>query len=77
MKIFIIFSPQSEVLINKINYLCDIYNCIKFDLPEENNNNINLELESIALEKENYLKESKQSIQNYFAQHMQRTFFDS
>ena len=75
MKIFIIFSPQSEVLINKINYLCDIYNCIKFDLPEENNNNINLELESIALEKENYLKESKQSIQNYLNENIKSKKF--
>lgn len=71
-KIFVIFAPRSDYLIMKINKICDLYNCTRFD-PADNNNpqvisSFLIESNKKIKEQKQYLVEAKKTIQNFLSE---------
>ena len=70
-KIFVIFAPNSEYLIMKINKICDLYNCTRFE-PADNSSpqlisSFLIEINKKIKEQKNYLLEAKKTIQNFLS----------
>lgn len=63
-KIFIIFSPQSEYLLGKISKICDIFNCIRFNIPE-NLVTFPQDIQKKIRDEKTYLFEAKKAIINF------------
>jgi hypothetical protein len=68
MKIFVIFCPKIDYLISKILKVCDIYNCPRFDIPDNYVGHVTEILPSISekiLEHKNYLFEAKKTLKSH------------
>ena len=68
MKIFVMFCPKIDYLISKILNVCDIYNCPRFDIPENYVGHVMEILPNIyekILEHKNYLFEAKKALKSH------------
>jgi V-type H+-transporting ATPase subunit a len=68
MKIFVMFCPKIDYLISKILKVCDIYNCPRFDIPDNYVGHVTEILPSISekiLEHKNYLFEAKKTLKSH------------
>ena len=65
MKIFVMFCPKIEYLIKKMLDICDLYNCSRFEIPENYIGHVMEILPDISekiLEHKNYLYEAKKTL---------------
>ena len=68
MKIFVMFCPKVNYLIAKILKVCDIYNCPRFDIPDNYVGRVMEILPNISekiLEHRNYLYEAKKTLKSH------------
>ena len=68
MKIFVMFCPKIDYLIAKMIKVCDVYNCPRFDIPENYVGRVMEILPDISekiLEHKNYLFEAKKTLKSY------------
>ena len=68
MKIFVMFCPKIDYLIAKMIKICDVYNCPRFDIPEDYVGHVMEILPKISekiLEHKNYLSEAKKTLKSY------------
>ena len=68
MKIFVMFCPKIDYLIAKMLKVCDVYNCPRFDIPDNYVGHVMEILPDISekiLEHKNYLFEAKKSLKSY------------
>ena len=68
MKIFVMFCPKIDYLISKILKVCDIYNCPRFDIPDNYVGHVMEILPNISekiLEHKNYLFEAKKTLKSH------------
>ena len=68
MKIFVMFCPKIDYLIAKMLKVCDVYNCPRFDIPDNYVGRVMEILPDISekiLEHKNYLFEAKKSLKSY------------
>ena len=68
MKIFVMFCPKIDYLIAKMIKVCDVYNCPRFDIPDNYVGHVMEILPDISekiLEHKNYLFEAKKSLKSY------------
>ena len=68
MKIFVMFCPKIDYLIAKMIKVCDVYNCPRFDIPENYVGHVMEILPDISekiLEHKNYLFEAKKTLKSY------------
>ena len=68
MKIFVMFCPKIEYLIAKMLTVCDIYNCPRFDIPDNYGGQV-MEILSGSFEKiiehKNFLFEAKKTLKSH------------
>ena len=67
MKIFVIFCPKIDYLISKMIKVCEVYNCPRFDIPENYVGRAMEILPNISekiLEHKNYLFEAKKTLKS-------------
>ena len=65
MKIFVMFCPKIEYLIKKMLNICELYNCSRFEIPENYIGHVMEILPAISekiLEHKNYLYEAKKTL---------------
>ena len=68
MKIFVMFCPKIDYLIAKMIKVCEVYNCPRFDIPENYVGHVMEILPDIfekILEHKNYLLEAKKTLKSY------------
>ena len=75
MKIFVMFCPKIDYLIAKMIKVCDVYNCPRFDVPDNYLGNADSyaghvmeilpDISEKILEHKNYLFEAKKSLKSY------------
>ena len=68
MKIFVMFCPKIDYLIAKMLKVCEVYNCPRFDIPDNYVGHVMEILPDISekiLEHKNYLFEAKKSLKSY------------
>ena len=68
MKIFVMFCPKIDYLIAKMLKVCDIYNCPRFDIPDNYVGHVMEILPDISekiLEHKNYLFEAKKTLKSH------------
>ena len=68
MKIFVMFCPKVDYLIAKMLKICDIYNCPRFDIPDNYVGHVMEILPDISekiLEHKNYLFEAKKTLKSH------------
>ena len=68
MKIFVMFCPKVDYLIAKMLKVCDIYNCPRFDIPDNYVGHVMEILPDISekiLEHKNYLFEAKKTLKSH------------
>ena len=68
MKIFVMFCPKIDYLIAKMIKVCEVYNCPRFDIPENYVGHVMEILPDIfekVLEHKNYLLEAKKTLKSY------------
>ena len=68
MKIFVMFCPKIDYLIAKMLKVCDIYNCPRFDIPDNYVGHVMEILPGISekiLEHKNYLYEAKKTLKSH------------
>ena len=68
MKIFVMFCPKIDYLIAKMLKVCDVYNCPRFDIPDNYVGHVMEILPDIfekILEHKNYLMEAKQTLKSH------------
>ena len=68
MKVFVMFCPKIDYLIAKMIKVCEVYNCPRFDIPENYVGHVMEILPDIfekILEHKNYLLEAKKTLKSY------------
>ena len=68
MKIFVMFCPKIDYLIAKMLKVCDVYNCPRFDIPDNYVGHVMEILPDISekiLEHKNYLYEAKKTLKSH------------
>ena len=68
MKIFVMFCPKIDYLIAKMLKVCDIYNCPRFDIPDNYVGHVMEILPGISekiVEHKNYLYEAKKTLKSH------------
>ena len=68
MKIFVMFCPKIDYLIAKMLKVCDVYNCPRFDIPDNYVGHVMEILPDISekiLEHKNYLFEAKKTLKSH------------
>ena len=68
MKIFVMFCPKIDYLVAKILKVCDIYNCSRFDIPDNYVGHVMEILPDISekiIEHKNYLYEAKKTLKSH------------
>ena len=68
MKIFVMFCPKIDYLIAKMIKVCEVYNCPRFDIPDNYVGHVMEILPDIfekILEHKNYLLEAKKTLKSY------------
>ena len=68
MKIFVMFCPKIDYLIAKMIKVCEVYNCPRFDIPDNYVGHVMEILPDISekiLEHKNYLFEAKKTLKSY------------
>ena len=68
MKIFVMFCPKIDYLVAKILKVCDIYNCSRFDIPDNYVGHVMEILPDISekiIEHKNYLFEAKKALKSH------------
>ena len=68
MKIFVMFCPKIDYLITKMLKVCDVYNCPRFDIPDNYVGHVMEILPDISekiLEHKNYLFEAKKTLKSH------------
>ena len=68
MKIFVMFCPKIDYLIAKMIKVCEVYNCPRFEIPENYVGHVMEILPDIfekILEHKNYLLEAKKTLKSY------------
>ena len=73
MKIFVIFCPKIDYLITKLLKVCDIYNCPRFDIPNDYAGHVMEILPNIEdkiMEHKNYLFEAKRTLKSHLEEYI-------
>ena len=68
MKIFVMFCPKVDYLISKMLKVCDVYNCPRFDIPDNYVGHVMEILPDISekiLEHKTYLQEAKKTLKSH------------
>ena len=68
MKIFVMFCPKIDYLISKMLKVCDVYNCPRFDIPDNYVGHVMEILPDISekiLEHKTYLQEAKKTLKSH------------
>ena len=68
MKIFVIFCPKIDYLVAKMLKVCDVYNCPRFDIPDNYVGHVMEILPDISekiLEHKTYLQEAKKTLKSH------------
>ena len=86
MKIFVMFCPKIDYLIAKMIKVCDVYNCPRFDVPDNYLGNADSyaghvmeilpDISEKILEHKNYLFEAKKSLKSYLEDYILINFID-